>query len=70
MNDDKILLDAAYIKLRNNEPMSLNDLQRVIGLIQNSSFTIQGATAEEVAGAQSQLITMLQQKFMKGQPQA
>lgn len=69
MNDDKTLLDAAYIKLRNGEPMSLTDLQRIIGLIQNAPFSIQGASPEEVAGAQSQLISMLQQKFMQGQPQ-
>ena len=70
MNNEEILLDSAYIKLKTNEPMSLHDLNRVIGLIQNAAFAIQGASPDEVAAAQSQLITMLQQKFMQGQQQA
>ena len=70
MNEEKTLLYAAVIKLITNEPMSLNDLNRIIGLIQNAAFAIQGASSDEVAAAQSQLITMLQQKFMQGQTQA
>jgi len=70
MNDDKILLDAAYIKLRNNEPMSLIDLDRIIGLIERASFQLNEIKPEHVAGMQSKLITVLQKKFMQGQQQA
>ena len=67
MNDEKILLDAAYIKLRNNEPMSLIDLQRIHTLIENSSFNVNKFDDAEHAGATSRLILMLQERFMKGQ---
>lgn len=67
MNDERILLDAAYIKLRNNEPMSLFDLQRIHNLIERASFETNKFEDADLAGAQSNLILMLQNKFMKGQ---
>lgn len=67
MNDDKVLLDAAYIKLRNNEPMSEMDFKRIMNLIANSSWGIGEVDKALVAGLQSQLIALLQQRFMKGQ---
>jgi len=67
MNDEKILLDAAYIKLRDNEPMSLVDLKRIIGLIESAAFSVQAPSEGEVAGVQSAFIGMLQKKFMQGQ---
>jgi len=67
MNDERILLDAAYIKLRNNEPMSLTDMQRIAQLIESASFSIQSPQTAEIAGFQSSLIKLLQDKFMKGQ---
>lgn len=70
MNDEKILLDAAYIKLRNNEPMSLIDLRRVIDLIDSAAFSVQAPSEGEVAGTQSDFIGKLQRKFMQGQQQA
>ncbi len=67
MNDEKILLDAAYIKLRNDEPMSLIDLQRISQLIERASFSVNRFDEAEQAGVQSRMILMLQEKFMKGQ---
>jgi hypothetical protein len=67
MNDEKILLDAAYIKLRNDEPMSLIDLRRVIDLIDRAAFSVQAPSEGEVAGVQSDFIGKLQRKFMQGQ---
>ena len=67
MNDEKILLDAAYIKLRNDEPMSLIDLQRIFQLIERASFNVNRFDEAEQAGVQSGGILMLQKKFMKGQ---
>jgi hypothetical protein len=67
MNDDKILLDAAYIKLRNDEPMSLIDLQRIWQLIERASFNVNRFDEAEQAGVQSAGIMMMQTKFMKGQ---
>ncbi len=67
MNDEKILLDAAYIKLRNDEPMSLIDLQRIFQLIEKASFMVNRFDEAEQAGVQSRGILMLQKKFMKGQ---
>ena len=67
MNDERILLDAAYIKLRNGEPMSLIDLQRIHQLIEQASFQVNRFDEAEQAGVQSRLILMLQEKFMKGQ---
>ena len=67
MNDEKILLDAAYIKLRSDEPMSLIDLQRIFQLIERASFAVNRFDEAEQAGVQSRGIMMLQEKFMKGQ---
>ena len=67
MNDEKILLDAAYIKLRSDEPMSLIDLQRIFQLIERASFVVNRFDEAEQAGVQSRGIMMLQEKFMKGQ---
>ena len=69
MNDEQILLDAAYIKLRNGEPMSLIDLQRVINLINEAPFLVNKFEAAELAGVQSDFIMKLQNKFMKGEAQ-
>jgi hypothetical protein len=69
MNDEKILLDSAYIKLRNGEPMSLMDLRRIIDLIDAAPFYVQQATEAEVAGVQSDFIGRLQRKFMQGNKQ-
>ena len=67
MNDELILLDAAYIKLRNGEPMSLIDLQRIINLINEAPFVVNKFEEPELAGVQSDFIQKLQNKFMKGQ---
>jgi hypothetical protein len=67
--EQKLLMKAALIKLMNNEPMSLNDLQRVIDLLETAQFPIQSAEQDEIAAVQSRLIGVLQEKFMKGQPQ-
>lgn len=70
MNDEqKLLMKAALIKLINNEPMALNDLQRIIDLIESAQFPIQSAEPDEIAAVQSRMIGVLQEKFMKGQPQ-
>ena len=69
MNDEQILLDAAYIKLRNGEPMSLIDLQRVVNLINEAPFTVNMFKEAELAGVQSDFIMKLQNKFMKGESQ-
>lgn len=69
MNDEQILLDAAYIKLRNGEPMSLIDLQRIINLINEAPFVVNKFENAELAGVQSDFIMKLQNKFMKGEPQ-
>ena len=67
MNDDKQLLDAAYIKLRNNEPMSGNDMKRLINLIVSATWQLEPMSQEIEAGLQSQMIAALQQRFMQGQ---
>lgn len=66
MNDEQILLDAAYIKLRNNEPMSLIDFQRLANLFETASFGLNIFDESEKAGIQSKFILMLQERFMKG----
>jgi hypothetical protein len=69
MNDEQILLDAAYIKLRNGEPMSLIDFQRIINLIDGAPFLVNKFEEAEFAGVKSDFIMKLQNKFMKGAPQ-
>ena len=70
MNDEKTLLDAAYIKLRNNEPMSLIDFQRIADLITSASFDVNKINEAEFAGVQSDFIGKLQARFMQGQQQS
>ena len=62
--EQRILLDAVWIKLRSGEPMSTNDFRRLIDVFQQASFNIETATQDEVMALQSQWITLLQQKFM------
>lgn len=66
INEELILNYSALLKLIGNEPMSLNDLKRIIIMIERASFAIETPNADEVAATQSQLITLLQNKFMKG----
>ncbi len=63
VDDEKVLLDASYIKLRNNEPMGLNDLLRIINLLERASMQVHEPTKDEIFGAYNKLITIMQDKF-------
>ena len=64
--EQRILLDAVWIKLRNNEPMSTIDFRRLMEVIGSANFALETASEDEVRALQSQFIGMLQQKFMQG----
>lgn len=65
MNEQEILLYAALTKLIKGEPMSSSDLRRIIALIRDASWAIEKLEPEEIAGLQSELIKVLQQRFMR-----
>ncbi len=58
-----MLLDAAYVKLRNGEPMSLNDFHRIVNLLVQAPMPIQQPTDDEKFGAYNSFITKIQDKF-------
>lgn len=64
MNDDeKKLLDAAYIKLRNGEQPSIIDLQRFINFILQAPMIVSQPNDDEVFGALNRLVAGIQDKF-------
>ena len=64
MNDDEVkLLDAAYIKLRNGEQVSLIDLQRFINFILQAPMQVNQPTNDEMYGSYSKLVAGIQDKF-------
>jgi len=69
-NEEKLLLKAALTKLMNDEPLALADLHRIIDLIESASFQVDDGNPDSLAGAQSRFIGVLQNRFMKGQPQS
>ena len=64
MNDDeKKLLDAAYIKLRNGEQPSIIDLQRFINFILQAQMIVSQPNDDEIFGAYNRLVAGIQDKF-------
>jgi hypothetical protein len=64
--EQRILLDAVWFKLRNNEPMSTLDFRRLMDILGNASFSLESASEDEIRALQSQFISLLQKKFMQG----
>jgi hypothetical protein len=70
MNNDEILLDAVYTKLKIGEPLSIQDLDRWINFLGAAPIgAVSKPGDQDIAAIQSKLINMLQQKFMQPQKQ-
>ena len=66
MNNDEILLDAVYTKLKNGEAPSIHDLDRWINFLAAAPIgAVSKPGDQEIAAIQSKLVNMLQQKFMQ-----
>ena len=62
-DDEKKLLDAAYIKLRNGEQPSIIDLQRFINFILQAPMIVSQPNDDEIFGAYNRLVAGMQDKF-------
>jgi len=70
MNNDEILLDAVYTKLKLGEPLSIPDLDRWINFLAAAPIgAVRKPTDQEIAAVQSKLVNILQQKFMQSPQQ-
>ena len=65
MNNDEILLDSVYVKLKRGETLSIQDLDRWIGFLAAAPIgAVSKPEDQEIAAIQSKLVNTLQQKFM------
>jgi len=62
-DDERKLLDAAYIKLRNGEQPSIIDLQRFINFILQAPVVVSQPNNDEIYGALNRWVTGMQDKF-------
>lgn len=58
---DDVLLHAALVKWMMGEPMSTQDINRVIDLLQSGRLQPDQASPDKIAGLQNRLITTLDQ---------
>lgn len=66
MNNDEILLDAVYTKLKIGEPLSIQDLDRWINFLAAAPIgAVSQPSDQDVAAIRSKLVNILQQKFMQ-----
>jgi len=58
-----MLTTAAFIKWQRGEPMSKEDLERIIGVLENSPLSISNVSPEDTAAIQVRLRQVLHNKF-------
>jgi len=63
MLDANFLTLAAMYKWIKGEPMSKEDLERIIGVLENSPLSVSNASPEDLAAVQIRLRQVLHSKF-------
>ena len=65
MNNEEILLDAVYVKLKRGEELSIHDLDRWINFLANAQIgAVSKPEDQEIAAIRSKLINTVQQKWL------